>query len=129
MKRYLIAAIMCFSFWGLFAQDKLQFSSVDVKTFEKAIADTSFVVLDVRTAAEYAEGHIPGTDFNIDVLEEEFKARALKLLPKDKSVALYCRSGNRSKTAAKILSDNGYKVMELSSGIRGWAAAGQKVVK
>lgn len=129
MKRFLIAAIMCFSFWGLFAQDKLQFSSVDVKTFEKAIADTSFVVLDVRTAAEYAEGHIPGTDFNIDVLEEEFKARALKLLPKDKSVALYCRSGNRSKTAAKILSDNGYKVMELSSGIRGWAAAGQKVVK
>jgi len=129
MKRYLIAAIMCFSFWGLFAQDKLQFSSVDVKTFEKAIADTSFVVLDVRTAAEYAEGHIPGTDFNIDVLEEEFKARALKLLPKDKTVALYCRSGNRSKTAAKILSDNGYKVMELSSGIRGWAAAGQKVVK
>lgn len=120
---------MCFSFWGLFAQDKLQFSSVDVKTFEKAIADTSFVVLDVRTAAEYAEGHIPGTDFNIDVLEEEFKARALKLLPKDKTVALYCRSGNRSKTAAKILSDNGYKVMELSSGIRGWAAAGQKVVK
>jgi len=129
MKRYLIAAIMFFSFWGLFAQDKLQFSSVDVKTFEKAIADTSFVVLDVRTAAEYAEGHIPGTDFNIDVLEEEFKARALKLLPKDKTVALYCRSGNRSKTAAKILSDNGYKVMELSSGIRGWAAAGQKVVK
>lgn len=129
MKRFLIAAIMCFSFWGLFAQDKLQFSSVDVKTFEKAIADTSFVVLDVRTAAEYAEGHIPGTDFNIDVLEDGFKARALKLLPKDKSVALYCRSGNRSKTAAKILSDNGYKVMELSSGIRGWASAGQKVVK
>lgn len=129
MKRFLIAAIMCFSFWGLFAQDKLQFSSVDVKTFEKAIADTSFVVLDVRTAAEYAEGHIPGTDFNIDVLEDDFKARALKLLPKNKSVALYCRSGNRSKTAAKILSDNGYKVMELSSGIRGWAAAGQKVVK
>ena len=126
MKRIFLAIIMSFAFLNMQAQDKQPFRSVDVTEFEKAIADTSYVVLDVRTAEEYAEAHIPGTDFNIDVLEEGFKAEALKLLPKGKLVALYCRSGNRSKNAARILSDSGYKVLELSTGIRGWLAAGKE---
>lgn len=129
MKRLVLTFIMCFSFLGLSAQDKPQFKSVDVNEFEKAVSDTSYVVLDVRTAEEYAEGHIPGTDYNIDVLEESFKENALKLLPKDKAVALYCRSGNRSKNAARILSEHGYDVLELSTGIRGWTASGKEVVQ
>ena len=51
------------------------------------MADTSYVVLDVRTAAEHAEGYIPGTHFNIDVLEDTYTETALKNLPKDKQVA------------------------------------------
>jgi rhodanese-related sulfurtransferase len=47
------------------------------------------------------------------------------VLPKDKSVALYCRSGNRSKRAAKILAENGYDVVELATGYNGWVAAGK----
>ena len=126
MKRIFLAIIMSFAFLNILAQDKLPFKSVGVSEFAKAVADTSYVVLDVRTAEEYAEAHIPGTDFNIDVLEEGFKAEALKLLPKGKLVALYCRSGNRSKNAAKILSESGYNVVELSTGIRGWIAAGKE---
>ena len=50
-----------------------------------------------------------------------------KTLPKDKPVALYCRSGNRSKNAARILAEKGYQVLELGTGFRGWAAAGKEV--
>ena len=128
MKRLLFTLIMGFSFWSLFGQTN-KFKTVDVAEFAKAVADTSYVVLDVRTPAEYTEGHIPGTHFNIDVLEDNYTEIALKNLPKDKPVALYCRSGNRSKNAARILAENGYEVVELGSGFRGWVAAGNKIEK
>ena len=117
---------MGFSLFGLFAQAK-KFKTVDVAEFAKAVADTSYVVVDVRTPAEHAEGHIPGTRFNIDVLEDNYTETALKTLSKDKPVALYCRSGNRSKNAARILAENGYQVLELGTGFRGWTAAGKTV--
>ena len=117
---------MGFSFFGMFAQAQ-KFKTVDVAEFAKAVADTSYVVVDVRTPAEHAEGHIPGTHFNIDVLEDSYTETALKTLPKDKPVALYCRSGNRSKNAARILAENGYQVLELGTGFRGWTAAGKKI--
>ena len=126
MKRIILTLIMGFSFLGLFAQAQ-KFKTVDVAEFAKAVADTSYVVVDVRTPAEHAEGHIPGTHFNIDVLEDSYTETALKVLPKDKPVALYCRSGNRSKNAARILAQNGYQVLELGTGFRGWTAAGKKV--
>ena len=115
---------MCFTLFDMFGQSKHTFTSLDVNEFEKVVADTSYVVLDVRTAAEYSEGHISGTDFNIDVLDDGFEREVLKKIPKGKSVALYCRSGNRSKKAAGILADNGYTVLELSTGFKGWLAAG-----
>lgn len=117
---------MGFSFFGLFGQTG-KYRTVDVAEFAKAVADTSYVVLDVRTPAEHAAGHIPGTHFNIDVLEDDYTEAALKVLPKDKPVALYCRSGNRSKNAARILAEHGYRVLELGTGFRGWAAAGNEV--
>lgn len=128
MKRLLLALVMGFSFFGLFGQTS-KFKTVEVKEFDKFISDTSVVLLDVRTPAEYAEGHIPGTDFNIDVLEGTYTKIATEKLPKDRPVALYCRSGNRSKKAAAILAEKGYMVVELGSGFRGWVAAGKKVEK
>ena len=119
---------MGFSFFGLFGQTD-KFKTVDVNEFEKFIADTTVVLLDVRTPAEHAEGYIPGTHFNIDVLEGTYTKTATETLPKDKPVALYCRSGNRSKNAARILAENGYQVVELGTGFRGWVAAGKKTAK
>ena len=128
MKRLLLVLVMGFSIFGLFGQTN-KFKTVEVKEFDKFISDTNVVLLDVRTPAEYAEGHIPGTDFNIDVLEATYTKIATEKLPKDKPVALYCRSGNRSKKAAAILAEKGYEVVELGSGFRGWVAAGKKVEK
>jgi rhodanese-related sulfurtransferase len=128
MKRIILLLIMGFSSIALSCQTN-NFKTVDVAEFAKAVADTSYIVLDVRTPAEHAEGHIPGTHFNIDVLDDNYTETALKSLPKDKKVALYCRSGNRSKNAARILVEKGYQVLELGTGFRGWVSEGKDTTK
>ena len=95
------------------------FRSVDADTFEQVIEDTTVIRLDVRTASEYAQGHIPNT-LLIDVTQADFMQKAEQLLPKDKTIALYCRSGRRSKNAAMLLAKNGYQVVELNTGFNSW---------
>lgn len=98
------------------------YKSVSVQEFAHCIADTANVIrLDVRTAEEYAAGHIENA-INIDVLQDDFETKATSSLPKEKTIALYCRSGKRSKKAAEILVNNGYTVLELSTGFNGWNA-------
>ena len=98
------------------------FTSLSVDEFEKAIADPNVIRLDVRTQEEWEEGHIPGSIY-IDVQKEDFLEKALALLPKDKTIAVNCRTGKRSKTAAGILSDEGYTVIDLNTGFEGWKDA------
>ena len=122
----IISAVLC-NLLGCTAQQQ-NFESLDVEAFEKVISDTSVVRLDVRSIDEYASGHIAKA-INIDVMKDDFKTKATSLLPKDKTIALYCRSGRRSKKAAGILVENGYKVIELNSGISGWINAQKDIVR
>ena len=122
----IISAVLC-NLLGCTAQQQ-NFESLDVDAFEKVISDTSVVRLDVRSIDEYASGHIAKA-INIDVMKDDFKTKATSLLPKDKTIALYCRSGRRSKKAAGILVENGYKVIELNSGISGWINARKELVR
>ena len=119
---------ICFLLSSLFScqQSKRDFKTVPVKEFASLIEDASVQRLDVRTMAEYSEGHIPGT-ININVLDDSFAVMADSTLQKDKPVALYCRSGKRSKKAAAILSEKGYKVYELDKGFSAWQDAGERV--
>ena len=96
------------------------FRSLSVAEFKECIADTAVVRLDVRTAGE---GHITGA-VNIDVLQPDFKQKSKAVLPKGKTIALYCRSGKRSKKAARILSELHYKVVELDGGYLEWTKSG-----
>ena len=104
------------------------FESLSVGDFADVISDPDVQRLDVRTVAEYSEGHIPGS-VNVNVLDESFAAVADSVLQLSRPVALYCRSGKRSKKAARILSEKGFKVYELSTGFNGWIEAGQTVEK
>lgn len=104
------------------------FKSLSVEEYAKAIEDTAIVRLDVRTAEEYAEGHIANT-INIDVLKDDFESKAVATQPKDKVIAVNCRSGKRSKNAARILVKNGFMVIELDAGYNGWVAKGMPVTK
>ena len=126
MKKILIMSILG-TIFGLFScnaqsEDSVShnaFKSVEVEEFAKVIADTTVIRLDVRTQEEYAEGHIDNA-INIDVKKDDFESKAISALPKDKTIAVYCRGGRRSKKAAKILTANGYTVVELNSGYKGW---------
>ena len=83
---------------------------------------TYLVLLDVRTPSEYAEGHLPKS-VNVDVFSPDFMQRATQLLGDKRSVALYCRSGHRSRQAATQLARKGIQVYELSTGWLGWVEA------
>ena len=110
------------------SNDNMNYLSVDVEEFEAAISDTTVQVLDVRTAEEYMEGHI-ARSINIDVKTDTFEVGANTRLDKSHTVALYCRSGRRSKDAASRLAKCGYKVIELNGGIISWQEKSMPVVK
>ena len=77
-----------------------------------------FVLLDARTEEEFSEGHIPGA---IVIPHDEIFERAEAEIPeKDVPVFVYCRSGNRSKTASKALFDLGYSEVYEFGGIIDW---------
>lgn len=86
----------------------------------KKIMDTEseYVVLDVRTEEEFAQGHIPGAMLIPDYAIRE---EADKALPdKDALILVYCRSGRRSKNAAQILLELGYTNIREFGGILDW---------
>ena len=102
------------------------FDNTDVQGFAALTADTNVVVLDVRTAAEYAEGHIKGAVL-IDQGQSDFMEKAREMLPAQKTIAVYCRSGRRSANAAGRLADAGYKCVNLKGGIIAWKRANMPV--
>ncbi len=99
-------------------------NSVSVEAFADSISKAGVQLVDVRTPREFEEGNIPGS-VNIDVMTGHFGEEACELLDKERTVALYCRSGNRSKNAAKVLSMMGYNVVELDKGYNAWVESGR----
>lgn len=86
----------------------------------KKLMDTEkdYIILDVRTQSEYDEKHIPGA---VLIPHTEIEARAAKELPqKDQLILVYCRSGNRSKTASEALEKLGYTNIREFGGINTW---------
>lgn len=80
-------------------------------------------ILDVRTPAEYAQGHIPGSTL---IPHTEIERRAAEL-PADKAtpIFVYCRSGSRSAVASDALVELGYtNVINMDGGYPDWARAG-----
>ena len=92
--------------------------------FEKAYIAEGTVTIDVRTADEYAQGHLYHA-VNIDWQKDGFIDEIGKLFNKQMTLAIYCRSGKRSTAAAQALSDAGYKVLNLIGGFTAWAEAGK----
>ena len=89
--------------------------------------EADYILLDVRTQEEYRQSHIPGA---ICVPNETIGSEEIPALPdKAQLILVYCRSGNRSKNAARILAGKGYKVLELGTGFRGWVAADKPIEK
>lgn len=83
-----------------------------------------FMLLDVRTPKEYAEGHIAGAK----LIPVQVLAERLNEVPHDKQVYVYCHSGTRSARASKLLAEHGFTNIEnIEGGIVAWKKAGYPV--
>jgi rhodanese-related sulfurtransferase len=102
-------------------------TNMNVLDFSKKITESGVVILDVRTPGEFAEGYIEGArmiDFQGGSFETEIAS-----LDKDVTYAVYCRSGNRSGQAVKIMQDAGFlKLFNLEGGVIDWANQGMPLV-
>lgn len=100
---------------------------VNAEASEQLIESTrDLVVLDVRTPEEVADGALPGA-INIDLSSPEFTRQVAEL---DRNVPyfVYCRSGNRSAQAVRIMQDLGFtEIYELDGGILDWIEAGGRL--
>ena len=123
---------VCFALLGLFActsQPKDNFSNLSTDEFERLITEQDVQCLDARTPDEYTAGHIEGS-ININVMDSTtFADKAEDLLDPKKPVAVYCKSGRRSRKAARILNKKGYVVYNLDKGYLNWVELGKEVVK
>ena len=108
------SALLMFTGWGADSYQKISQDKA------KEMMDTQEVlVLDVREQSEYAGGHIPGAVLlPVGTIDEDTAAAVIP--EKDTTVLVYCRSGSRSKRAAKALAGLGYTGIYEFGGIMSW---------
>jgi len=81
---------------------------VTVNEFKKMLEAERGVIIDVRTKQEYDNGHLKLTDAQYDFLNGDFQNQ-IDSFDKNKTYYLYCRSGNRSGQAARIMQKEGFE--------------------
>jgi phage shock protein E len=101
---------------------------VDGPGAARLLARTNLTVLDLRTPAEYAAGHLDGARL-IDYNSPQF-AEELARLDRERPYLVHCASGRRSTAALETFRQLGFKhIIHLDGGLRAWQAAGNPVVK
>lgn len=124
MKNLLIALTLLST--ATFAVDPVK----HVQSAEAAtiVAEGKTVIVDVRTAEEFKDGHIKGAK-NIDIMSDDFEAQLAKL-DKSQPTLVHCQAGGRSSRALKTFEKLGFtQVIHLDDGFGGWEAAGKPVEK
>lgn len=107
---------------SIFSCSGSKYTDMDVAEFAQLLEGNGVALVDVRTAKEFAEGHIAGA-VNMDFFSSSFLDEVKAAYPVDKPLAVYCRSGKRSAGAARLLSSAGYKVYNLKGGFMAWQNA------
>lgn len=93
--------------------------------YHSEFENTQHILLDVRTPAEFSDGHIEGA---MNIAVETLSSR-ISEVPTDQPIVVYCRSGNRSAQAVDILTEAGYTNVYDMGGIIDWTAAGYPIVQ
>jgi rhodanese-related sulfurtransferase len=100
---------------------------LSVTEFSTKVAEAGVITLDVRTPGEFMSGFIKGAK-NIDFQSGNFETE-IAALDKNATYAVYCRSGNRSGQAVKVMHDAGFhNVYNLNGGVIDWSNAGMPLV-
>lgn len=97
-----------------------EFKNISAEEMKTLSADSDYIIIDVRTPAEWSSGYISGTDKFIDYNSENFEDQ-ISNLDKTKNYIIYCRTGNRSVKACRVMGKNGFtNLYNLSGGIIKW---------
>ncbi|BDD08938.1 hypothetical protein FUAX_13700 [Fulvitalea axinellae] len=128
MRKSIILSLFC-ALLAISCQSNAQEKETDIKTLQaKITSEEQFILLDVRTPAEYEAGHLKNA-ININWHSDEFKAKVSKL-DKSKTVYVYCRSGRRSANASEAMRKMGFKkALNVEGGILAWKKEGFKTVQ
>ena len=103
-------------------------ANLNVAEFSAKSQETGVISLDVRTAGEFAEGHLVNA-LNINVESGNFEAEIANL-DKNATYAVYCRSGRRSAVAVDLMKKAGFNnLYNLDGGVIDWSASGLPLVK
>jgi len=136
MKNFLTALVLGFSLLTSLAQDPQAAApakapltrNVDVAKFDQLRAGTNVVILDVRTPAEYAEEHLPGSIL-LNYRAPDFAEKVAKL-DKSKAYLVHCAGGGRSARACTKMETLGFtNLVNLEGGLGAWKEAGKPVAK
>ncbi len=130
MKRAVALAVAAIASVGLLAGcsgSNEAIKKVDPVEFSEVVKQPGIIILDVRTPEEFNAGHIANA-ININLEGSDFASEVSKL-DKNATVAVYCRSGNRSGVATEQMAELGFVDMyDMQGGILDWEAAGGQVV-
>lgn len=130
MKKILLSLLTAISFGttGCSAQSD-GINVLSPKDFiEQAKADTTAIILDVRTTEEYKEEHLAGARL-LDFLNTAVFDAGIKRLDKSHTYYVYCRSGKRSHNACLKMKKQGFKVFDMEGGILNWKKLGMPTTK
>ena len=95
------------------------YEQITQEAAKEMMDDQEVIILDVRERDEYDSGHISGAVLlPVGTIDENTAADVIP--EKDSTVLVYCRSGNRSKTASSALADLGYTNIYEFGGINTW---------
>lgn len=99
--------------------EQSKYQQITQEEAKRMMDEQDVIILDVRELNEYENGHIPGAILlPVGTIDE---GTAAAVIPEKESVALvYCRSGNRSKTASRALAELGYTQIYEFGGINTW---------
>lgn len=125
-----IAGILLFNFLSTNKNEAMDTAVQNVRAadFQQQLAERPGTIIDVRTQDEYDEGHLAETDQHLNLLNGDFEA-ALSSLDKDETYYLYCRSGNRSGQAARLMAKKGFENVYNIGGFQDLVDAGAKSKK
>lgn len=99
-------------------QESITVSKITSEEAKEEMKNSDVIILDVRTEEEYKSWHIENSML-IPIDDLEYKAEEV-LVNKEQKILVYCRSGNRSKTAADLLVKMGYTNVYDFGGIKDW---------
>lgn len=130
MKKILLSLLTAISFGttGCSAQSDSIDTLAPQAFIKQAKADTTSIILDVRTPGEYNEEHLAGAQ-QLDFLNSEAFDAGIKQLDKSHTYYVYCRSGKRSHNACIKMKKQGFKVFDMEGGILNWKKLGMPTTK